>query len=111
MTEKDLHKIFSSNIKMYRDRFKWTQLDLAKESGVSMNFISDIESEKKWSSPATMLKLANAFNIEVYELFKLPESFPDNFDSIVKKYTESIHAAVDKVCFGFLKNEEALRKE
>ena len=109
MTENELRKIFSSNIKRYRNRFKWFQVDLAKKAGVSINFINDIESEKKWASPATMLKLANTFNIEVYELLKPPDSFPDNFDSIVKKYTDNIHAAVDEACLGFLKNEKSRR--
>ena len=110
MTENDLHKTLSSNIKRYRDRFKWTQVDLAKKAGISINFLNDIESEKKWVSPTTMLKLAKTFNIEAYELLKPPDSFPDNFDSIVKKYTDNIHAAVDEACIDFLKNEEIYRK-
>ena len=109
MTEKELHKIFSSNIKRHRGRFKWSQVDLAKKAGVSINFINDLESGKKWASPATMLKIANVFNIEVYELIKPQDTFPDNFESIVKKYTDNIHAAVDEACLDFLKDEESRR--
>ena len=107
MTESDLRKIFSQNIKKYRDQFKWSQVQLAKKAGVSVNFINDIESEKKWASPGTMVKLANTFNIETYELLKPSDSFPDNFNSIIKKYTDNIHAAVDETRLLFLKNEEA----
>ena len=110
MTENDLRKIFSSNIKKYRGNLKWSQVCLAKNTGVSVNFINDIESGKKWASPATMVKLAHSLNIEVYELLKPPDSFPDNFDSIVKRYTENIHAAVDEACLAFMQNEESRRK-
>ena len=107
MTENELHKILSLNIRGNRDRFKWSQVTLAKKSGVSINFINDIESGKKWVSPSTLLKIANAFNIEAYELIKPPDTFPDNFDSIVRKYTDNIHTAVDEICLVFLKNGES----
>ena len=102
MTENELQKIFSANVRENRLRLRWNQVELAGNSGVSVNFINDIESEKKWASPATMIKLANSFNIEVYELLKPPDTFPDNFDSIVKKYTDNIHAAVDEARLNFM---------
>jgi transcriptional regulator with XRE-family HTH domain len=111
MTEKELRKLFSSNLREYRGRFKWSQVALAKKTGVSINFINDIESERKWISPATLIKLANALNIEAYELLKPPDSFPDNFNSIVKKYTDNIHAAVDEARLAFTRNEETRRKK
>ena len=111
MTENELHKIFSSNVKRYRDHFKWSQVTLAKKTGVSVNFINDIEFEKKWASPATMIKLANVFNIEVYELLKPPDLIPDNFNNLVQKYTENIHAAVEEACLDFLQDGESHRKE
>jgi transcriptional regulator with XRE-family HTH domain len=109
MTESDLHKIFSDNVREYRNRCRWSQGELSRRSGLSVNFINNIESEKKWVSPATMLKLANAFRIEVYELYKPPYSLPDNFDGIVRKFTDNIHAAVDGARLAFMREQETPR--
>jgi transcriptional regulator with XRE-family HTH domain len=111
VTEKDLHKLLSSNVREYRTRFKWSQAALSKKTGVSVNFINDIELERKWVSPATLVKIANALNVEAYELLKPPDSFPDNFNSILKKYTENIHAAVEEARLSFTKTEESRRKK
>jgi transcriptional regulator with XRE-family HTH domain len=102
MTEKELRKLFSSNVREYRNRLKWSQVALAKKTGVSVNFLNDIELGRKWISPATLVKLANALNVEAHELLKPPDSFPDNLNSIVKKYTENIHAAVDEARLAFM---------
>jgi len=110
VTENQLRKILSSNVREHRIRHKWNQVDLAEKTGISVNFINDIESEKKWASPSTMIKLANAFEIEVYELYKPPGSFPDNFDSIINKYTDIIHQFVDDAHLSFVKSEEVRPK-
>ncbi|MDR0495224.1 MAG: helix-turn-helix domain-containing protein [Treponema sp.] len=104
MTEKELHKIFSENVKRFRIDVDWSQVALAKKAGVSINFINDIESGKKWASPTTMLKIANVFNIYVYELLKPAGIFPDNLNSIIKKYTDNMHTAIEDACGAFLKN-------
>ena len=110
MTEKELHRIFSENIRKYRNSLYWSQVALAKKAGVSINFINDIESGKKWASPATMVKLANAFSVQVYELMKPPNLFPDNLSSLLKKYSDNVHTAIDDARRSFLKEEEAHRK-
>jgi transcriptional regulator with XRE-family HTH domain len=111
MTEKELHAIFSANIKKQRGYHHLSQIQLAKKAEVSVNFINDLEMGKKWASPATMLKIAAVFKIEVYELLKPPGLFPDNFDSIVKKYATDMHAAVDRVSHVFLKEEASRKRE
>ena len=110
MTEKELHKIFSTNLKEYRTSFHWSQVQLAKKTGVSVNFINDLEAGKKWASPATMVKFANVFKIETYELLMPPGLFPNNLGSITKKFANDIHAAIDEARLSLLKNEEASRK-
>jgi transcriptional regulator with XRE-family HTH domain len=104
MTEQELHVIFSSNIRENRNARHWSQSSLAKKTGVSVNFINDLETGKKWASPASMIKLANVFNIEVYELLRPSRLFPDNLDSIIKKYTENIHASLEETRLAFLQD-------
>ncbi|MDR2922714.1 MAG: helix-turn-helix domain-containing protein [Treponema sp.] len=96
MTEKKLHGIFCSNIKLYRKNVNMTQSVLARKAGISINFMNDVEAGKKWPSFATLVKLAAVLEIEVYELLKPPGCFPDNLDGIVKKYTDNIHTALEK---------------
>ena len=109
--EKELHNIFSSNLKSLRARLKLSQASLAKKAGVSVNFINDLEAEKKWASMATLVSLASVLNIEPYELLKPPDLFPDNFGSIVRKITDDIKAAVEQTRLEFMQNEADVHKK
>ncbi|MCL2270231.1 MAG: helix-turn-helix domain-containing protein [Treponema sp.] len=95
MTDNELREIFRNNIKKYRTKNNWSQVKLAKMTGVSINFINDIESGKKWASPVTLVKLANTFDIQVYELLKPPNLYPDNLNSILKEYNDTIHGILE----------------
>ncbi len=107
-TETELHKIFSQNLRKYRHDFGLTQIALAKKTGVSTNFVNDIESGKKWASLTTMVKIAKVFNIHIYELLKPPNLLPDNLSSILKKYTEDVEAAIDRINHALLENEKTI---
>jgi transcriptional regulator with XRE-family HTH domain len=97
MTERELLKIFGTNVKIYRIRSKWSQADMAEKIDISINFLSDIETGKKWASPVTMVKFATAFNIETYELLKPLDLVPDNYNNVIEKYTEDIYKAIEQV--------------
>jgi transcriptional regulator with XRE-family HTH domain len=97
MTERELLKTFSSNIKLYRARFRWSQAELAEKINISINFLSDIENGKKWASPITMVKFANVFNVKAYELLRPIDLLPENYDHIVEKFAEDVHFAVEKI--------------
>jgi transcriptional regulator with XRE-family HTH domain len=105
MTERELLKIFSSNIRLYRTRFKWSQAELAEKINISINFLSDIETGKKWASPNTMVKFANVFKVKAYELLKPLNLIPDSYCNIIDKFSEDIHQAVDQIRTVFLENE------
>ncbi|MBR4247399.1 MAG: helix-turn-helix transcriptional regulator [Treponema sp.] len=68
MTEMELRETLSRNIKKYR-KGKFTQEQLAAEIGVSTQNINDIEGKRRWSRESTLVKIADALNIEVYRLF------------------------------------------
>jgi transcriptional regulator with XRE-family HTH domain len=97
MTERELLKVLSGNIKQYRTLFKWSQAELAEKINISINFLSDIETGKKWASPNTMVKLADVFRIEAYELLKPANLLPDKSGKVIQKYTEDIFVAVNKI--------------
>ena len=106
MTERELLKIFSSNIRLYRARSNWSQADLAKKINISINFLSDIETGKKWASPITMVKFANIFNVKAYELLKPLDLLPDNCHNVVERFSEDVHSAVEQIRMNFLKKME-----
>ncbi len=68
MTEVELQETLSLNIKKYR-KGKFTQEQLAEEIGVSAQNINDIEGKRRWPRESTLVKIASALGIEVYQLF------------------------------------------
>ena len=96
MNEKELLCTVSSNIRQYRLGSKWSQAVFAEKTGISINFLSDIENGKKWPSIQTMVKFAKAFNIEVYELLKPGNILPDDSSQVIARYTKEIMATINK---------------
>ena len=94
MTERELLKVLGGNIKLYRGRNYWTQAELADKVNISINFLSDIETGKKWPSPITLVKLADIFTIDVYELLKPVDLLSDDVNIFMEKYTEDIHSVI-----------------
>jgi transcriptional regulator with XRE-family HTH domain len=68
--EQAVRDILSGNVKKYRNRRAWSQFTLAAKIDMSTNFLADLEAGNTWVSALTLLKLAKAFEIEVYELLK-----------------------------------------
>ena len=68
--EQALRDILSANIKKYRRRRAYSQFALAAKADISTNFLADIEAGNTWVSALTLIKLAQAFDVEVYELLK-----------------------------------------
>jgi len=91
MTETDLRAILSQNIRRFRGYRKLSQAEFAEKVDISIPFLSDIENGKKWVSPATLVKMAEALNIETYELLKPEDIIPDNAVNILEKYTADIY--------------------
>ena len=96
MTETELKMIVRTNIKRYREYRKWTQSQLAEKLEISINFLSDIENGKKWISPASMVKIASAFNIEPFELFKPADTPAPAVSAIFSRYNIEIIQAVSE---------------
>jgi transcriptional regulator with XRE-family HTH domain len=78
--EQALRDILSGNVKKYRNRRAWSQFTLAAKIDMSTNFLADLEAGNTWVSALTLLKLARAFEIEVYELLK-PDSENPGFSA------------------------------
>jgi len=100
MDEVKLRSLFGKNIKRFRRMKGWSQEVLAEKMDISKNYLSDIETEKGWVSPNSLIKMANALDIDVFELFKPQETLPKDKKTIVNRcledFSTSIKESLDK---------------
>jgi transcriptional regulator with XRE-family HTH domain len=64
-----LRKTFSLNMRAWRKKLGFSQEKLAELADVSTQTINDIECCRSWMSDATMVKLAKALEVEVFQFF------------------------------------------
>ena len=88
MEQKEVRAILAKNIKVNRGYRNWTQADLAEKSGLSIVYLSDIERGNKWPYLDTLIKLANAFKLDVYELLKPGNAPSPTVAGVITKFTE-----------------------
>ena len=62
-------EILRKNIKKYRLTQNFTQEKLSEISGISSDYLSEIERGKRTPSLKRIILIAEALNIEVYKLF------------------------------------------
>ena len=75
MSPEQLRSILSENIKNRRKQLNISQSKLAEMINMSANYITDIETQRTWVSDSTLVKIASALGVEVFELLK---PHPDN---------------------------------
>lgn len=64
-----VHVCLIANMKEHRYAAGLTQMQLAEKAGISVGFIGDIESGKKFPSAKTLQKLCDALELEPHQLF------------------------------------------
>ncbi|GHV73191.1 hypothetical protein AGMMS49940_04930 [Spirochaetia bacterium] len=72
----DLRKTLSTNIRTARETLHITQPRLAEYANISMSYMANIEYCKTWVSDKTLMRIAKALNMEVYELLRPPGGVP-----------------------------------
>lgn len=70
-----LKKELGKNIQKYRKLNKITQEKLAEAVGLEINSISSIETGKYFPSPDNLVKIAEALNIGLKDLFDFNEKY------------------------------------
>jgi transcriptional regulator with XRE-family HTH domain len=100
--EKYIHQLISSNIKRLRSLQNLSQLGLSVHTGLTHNFINDIENCKKGVSAKTLAKLSNALNVEPYQFF-LPDGVSSNEMTVyVKDFNDSLQKVVAELTDQYL---------
>ena len=71
-TDEELYKTIGKNIKRFRTATGLTQMQLCEKTGISLSYLTKLESEKcdKSVSLSFLNLLANTLNIEITEFFK-----------------------------------------
>jgi len=65
---RDLRRILSENIRKNRVTLHISQAKLAESADISVSYMLDIEYCKTWVSDKTLSQIAQALNMEAYEL-------------------------------------------
>jgi len=104
--EKYIFKLISSNVKRFRTLQNMSQLNLASNTGLTHNFINDIENCKKGVSAKTLAKLSMALNAEPYQFFLPPEMNNNVVMSYVKDFNDSLQKVVSELTQQYLTEEK-----
>jgi transcriptional regulator with XRE-family HTH domain len=88
------------NIKFLRSRKEFTQATLAEKADISIIFLSSIERGTKYPKPDVLARLANALEVEVFELFKgdlAPSDSKELITRLSKDITGKLNLALQDV--------------
>ena len=89
-----IYKLISNNIKRFRALQNISQLGLAVKTGLTHNFINDIENCKKGVSIKTLAKLSEALDAEPYQFFLTETMYNDDMALYVKDFNDSLNKMV-----------------
>ena len=96
MAEQQIRSILSENLRKYRNRRNWSQMELSEKVNISMNYLSEIERGLKWPHPDILQNLASALDIEVFELFKSENNLKNGDSKYMKRFSNDIALAVEQ---------------
>ncbi|GHV20684.1 hypothetical protein FACS189494_04950 [Spirochaetia bacterium] len=99
MESADLRKILSKNIRAAREKLCISQSRLAEYANISVPYMTDIEYCKTWVSDKTLISIARALNMEVYELLRpFSEELNADYDKQGTKKETNLHQIAKLIC-------------
>ena len=105
ITESYVRLLVSKNLKRLRSLQNISQLSLALDTGLSHNFINDIEKCKKGVSLNTIAKLSAALKVEPSQFF-LSEKAPDDMLVYVSDFNDSLQKLVKDLSEPYLSSDQ-----
>ena len=89
-----------ANIRALRKKRGLSQEKLADKADLSRQMMNDIEGRRRWLTKGTLVKLANALEVDVYEFFVPSEAenatAKEAYDAITRKLVRQVREAVDR---------------
>jgi transcriptional regulator with XRE-family HTH domain len=89
MNGRAIKATLGKNIKFLRSRKEFTQAVLAEKADISIIFLSSIERGTKYPKPDVLARIANALEVEVFELFK-GNLVPSDSKELITRLSEDI---------------------
>jgi len=71
MNNNNVRKILADNVRLLRTKKRFSQEAVADMANVGQNQVSGIENEHLNPNLDTLIRIADALNVELFELFKL----------------------------------------
>jgi len=90
----NLREIFAHNLKKKRRNCGFSQAKLAEMINVSTHHIATIETARNYPTLDLVERMANALNIEIYELFINPLSPPEEMERLYQTVAKNIEQVV-----------------
>jgi transcriptional regulator with XRE-family HTH domain len=103
--EDHVKQLISSNVKRFRALQNMSQISLALRSGLTHNFINDIENCKKGISAKTLAKLSNALNVEPHQFFLTDSGACKEMAVYVKDFNDSLQKIVTELTTHYLSQD------
>jgi len=92
-----LRDILANNLKSYRHKLGLSQAKLAEKAGISTQYIAMIELSRQFPTPEMFEKIAEALEIEAYELFAVPVSPENAMERLHKDIIKEIRQVIVEV--------------
>ena len=106
----NLREIFAHNLKKNRRNCGLSQAKLAEIVNVSTHHIATIETARNYPTMDLVERLANALNIEIYELFIDPLSPPEEMErlylTMAKNIEHLVEESIEKALAGKYRNDK-----
>ena len=95
----------ANNIKEYRYKYGFSQDKLAELASISSQYLATVETCRKFPTPEVLDRLAEALNVETYELFsyastpqkELEKLRQDIIEEVVKTIKQSFAEDKEKI--------------
>ncbi len=99
MTEEELQTRVIENIRSIRKKAGLSQERLADKADISRQMMNDIEGRRRWLTKNSLVKISNALNVDVSELFIPIQDENDNiktfYDTITRKIKDQVKIALN----------------
>ena len=105
INEKYVRNLISKNLRRLRSLQNISQLNLALSTGLTHNFINDIENCKKGISGKTLAKLANALGAKPHQFFLTDELVNDAMKIYVNDFNDSLQKIVKDLTSQYLNQD------
>jgi transcriptional regulator with XRE-family HTH domain len=90
-----IREIFAKNLKENRRKCGISQEQLAEKAEVSTHYIAILEIARSFPASEVLERIAAALNVDVYELFLVPESPKEELEKLRRTIIDEVKQAVD----------------